>query len=86
MVVEDIEGRPAQVDDAAAWREAFGLSFDVLADTERQWVRRWGYREGGPYDQHSYTVLNSDGTVAWHRSGFGREVLIEIVREVEAAY
>ena len=86
VLVEDLDGRPASVEDAAAWRDAFGLSFDVLADSDRIWVRRWGDPDGGPYDQHSYTVLNSDGTVAWHRAGFGRDVLIDIVREVEAAY
>lgn len=69
MVVEGQSGDPASVEDAAAWRDAYGLTFEVLADSEQAWVQSWGDPAGGGYSQHSYTVVNSDGTVSWRKTG-----------------
>ncbi len=42
VVVEDGAGNRATVETARKWQEQYGLSFDVVADTEGTWLERWG--------------------------------------------
>ena len=86
VLVEDITGQPADIDDAQAWRDQYDLSFDVLADTDEEWAVSWGDPAGGNYVQHSYTVVNSDGTVAWHADGNSGSTTAAVIDAAEAAY
>ena len=73
VLVQNVSSSPATVDDAATWREGNDLSFYVLADEEEAWVSVWG--GAGGTSQHSYTVLNRDGTVSWRLDQHSSDVL-----------
>lgn len=80
--VEDSNFGPAQVVDAAAWRDRNNLTFPVLADSEEAWVSVWGDPRGGNFTQHSYTLLDPDGIVVWRRLGSTRaNVLIQALED-----
>ncbi|MFT4978879.1 MAG: hypothetical protein ACI8S6_004789 [Myxococcota bacterium] len=63
VLTQDTGGQPADQETAADWHEGLGLSFDVLADAEGEWVFYWGGAQGT--SQHSYTVIGSDGLISW---------------------
>jgi peroxiredoxin len=84
VVVEGLRSDPATVQDAADWRSAYGLSFTVLADTEQRWVERWG-GESARYNQHSYTVIGSDGRVSWRADGHEGTTLAALIEAWEGA-
>lgn len=75
VVVDAVDGSPAQVSDAVAWREQFSLEWEVLADADEEWVQVWGDRGSSTFSQHSYTVIGRDGRVVWHDFGEDRNVV-----------
>jgi peroxiredoxin len=52
---------------AASFAETYDLSVDVLADQDGLWLATYG--GNGGTDQHSYTVVDSEGRVSWHKEG-----------------
>lgn len=52
---------------AANFRDTYGLSVDVLADQDGEWLSVWG--GNGGTDQHAYTVVDSTGRVSWRKEG-----------------
>lgn len=70
VVVEDERGNMAELDDAERWKTAFELDFTVLADTQGDWVSVWGNSGSSTFNQHSYTIIDSSGRVAWHQDGW----------------
>lgn len=85
VMVEDTGGQPAQVEHAAQWRDQFGLGFEVLADSDETWVNTWGDDGSRNFNQHSYTVLNADLTVAWHELGQSSGTLDALITAAESA-
>lgn len=86
VLVEDVDGQPADRADAVLWRDTYGLGFDVLPDPEGIWVEEWGDHDGLDWVQHSYTLVDADGRVAWHHNGFddGALRLIDVRAAFEA--
>ncbi|MEO0600573.1 MAG: hypothetical protein AAF211_04000 [Myxococcota bacterium] len=75
VVVEGVTRVPATVDDAVRWRDQFSLGWDVLADTDEEWVTVWGDASSRTFSQHSYTVIDRDGRVVWNDFGEDRNVV-----------
>lgn len=84
IVVEDVSRNPAEVEDAAAWRDQFDLPWEVLADTDETWVTVWGDATSRSFAQHSYTVLDRQGRVVWQDFGEDDDVVPSIAAAVEA--
>lgn len=84
VVVEDEDGNAADVSDAERWRDAYGLSFTVLADAQGDWVDTWGNASSSYFNQHSNTIIDSTGRVAWHEEGWNPRRVDEIAEALEA--
>ncbi len=83
VLTQDGSGAPATIDDAATWRARFDLTFEVLADSEGEWIDTWGTI--GNWSQRSYVIIGTDYTIAW-RQGDGSPADAEtIIAEAEAA-
>ncbi|MCP4804267.1 MAG: redoxin domain-containing protein [Proteobacteria bacterium] len=52
---------------AAKFAEQYDLSLEVLGDQDGLWLEEWG--ANGGTDQHSFTVVDSEGRVSWHKEG-----------------
>lgn len=52
---------------AAQFADTYDLTVGVLADPDGDWLKVWG--GNGGTDQHSYTVVDSEGRVSWHKEG-----------------
>jgi len=63
VVIEDNDRDPMTVDQAAVFQDGLDLSIPVLADVDGEWEDEWGGT------RHSYTVIDSDGTVVLHMTG-----------------
>ncbi len=71
VVVQNETGDNASVEDAQRWQDARGIpDWTVLAGGQDGWVDVWGNASSDTYIQHSYTVIDREGRVAWHDSGF----------------
>lgn len=80
VMIENTQGNLTDSADAMDFKSSLGFEWEVLADPEGAWVSDWGMV------QHSYTVLNSDGTVAWRRVDGGSPKAADIAEAIEAAY
>jgi peroxiredoxin len=85
VVVENSDGEPASVADAQLWRDSLEIDFTVLADSDEQWVDAWGNGGSRRFVQHSYTVVGTDGRVAWHDEGHSSGSVDAIIEAAEAA-
>lgn len=84
VIVEGVTRAPADVADAAAWRDQFGLrAWDVLADSDEEWVTVWGDGSSRSYQQHSYTVLDREGRVVWSDRGEDPNVVDGIAAAID---
>lgn len=84
VVVEDAFAQSATIDSANAWRDEFGLRWEVLADEDRQWIGVWADRADPVFIQHSYTLIDRDGTIVWFSRGQEDDTLNEIDEQVAA--
>ncbi|MEN0067504.1 MAG: hypothetical protein AAGA48_35560 [Myxococcota bacterium] len=84
IIVEGVSRAPGEVEDAAAWRDQFDLRWEVLADTDEEWVMTWGDPGSRTYSQHSYTVLDRQGRVTWQDFGEDANVVSSIAAAVDA--
>lgn len=85
VVVQNETGGNASVEDAQRWQDARGTDdWVVLAHGQEGWVEEWGNEGSTTYTQHSYTVLDRDGFVAWHETGFTGGRAQDIIDAVEA--
>ncbi len=84
VIVQGVTSEPGTVQDAMAWRDQFDLPFDVLADSDETWADAWGDPSTRTYTQHSYTVLDREGRVAWHDFGEDGDVVPTIAETVDA--
>ena len=86
VVVEDGDHNTATLDDAIEWQSTYNLAFEVVVDSEGEWVPLWGNVEDTDlFNQHSYTVLGSDGRVSWRADGFTLERVDDIIEAAESA-
>ena len=70
VVVEDEFSEWADAEAAARWAEDYSLRWITVAATNGDWVDAWGnVNDSATFIQHSYTIINSDGRVAWRRDG-----------------
>jgi peroxiredoxin Q/BCP len=83
ILIEDSTGDTAQVEDAAAWRERFDLTFPVLADVDREW--RTNYSIEGDLPQRTYVVVDSSGNIAWVQADGERARRRDLVDAINAA-
>jgi hypothetical protein len=87
VVVENESGDNSSVKDAQRWQDARGIEdWTVLANGKEGWVEVWGNEGSDTYIQHSYTVLDREGRVHWHATGFGGtryQDIIDAVGELE---
>lgn len=60
VVIEDNNRGAISVEEAAAFKDGLDLSYTVLADVDGDWFDGWGET------RHSYTVIDSDGTIVFH--------------------
>ena len=60
VVIEDNNRGDISVEEAASFKAGLDLSYTVLADVDGDWFDGWGET------RHSYTVIDSDGTVVFH--------------------
>lgn len=83
--MEDEFGDPADADAAQRWIEDNDLRWIVGAASN--WVDVWGNaNDDSTFTQHSYTILGSDGRVAWRRDGWTTTTdddIIEALQDVE---
>lgn len=84
VVVEDGDHNTAELSDAEEWKSTFDLSFEVVADEQGEWVDLWG-TDDETFNQHSYTVVDSMGRIAWRADGFTAERVEDIIEAAEAA-
>ena len=87
MVVEDEYAEWADVEAAQRWVESYDLTWVTVAATNGDWVQAWGnVNDSNTYIQHSYTIVGSDGRVAWRRDGntsATADDIIEVVAEID---
>ena len=83
ILIEDSTGDIAGVEDAAAWRDRFELTFPVLADVDRQW--RSSYSIEGDLPQRTYLVVDSSGVIAWLQADGERARRRDLVDAINAA-
>ena len=82
VVVEDELGAPADADAAQRWVDDYDLRWIVGADID--WVDTWGNENDDvTYIQHSYTIIGSDGRVAWRRDGWTNSTHHEIIEALD---
>lgn len=80
VVVEDELGAWADAEAAARWVEDWSLRWVTVAATNGDWVQAWGnVNDSETFLQHSYTIVNSNGTVAWRRDGFTSATADDII-------
>ncbi len=60
VVIEDNNRSNISLEEAASFKGGLDLSFTVLADVDGDWFDGWGET------RHSYTVIDSNGTIVWH--------------------
>ncbi len=78
--MQNESGDNASVEDAQRWQDARGIEdWVVLAEGEEGWVDVWGNPDSETYTQHSYTIVDRDGRVFWHESGFSGTRYQEII-------
>lgn len=71
IVVQNENGEDASIEDAQRWQEERSIEdWTVLAGGQSGWVDVWGNPDSDTYIQHTYTVLDRDGRVTWHATGF----------------
>lgn len=63
ILTEDSQANPADAADCEDFIGFTGVTFPVLGDADGEWLAEWG--GAGGTSQHSYTILNTDGTIAW---------------------
>lgn len=78
VVVQNPDYETPMVSDAADFVDAFDLSMTVVADVDGTWWDAWGP------SRHSFTVIDSNGTVTWHQQG-SQAAVDRMVEEVLAA-
>lgn len=61
VVIADNNRGDISVEEAATFKEGLGVSYTVLADVNGEWFDGWGET------RHSYTVIDSDGTIVFHQ-------------------
>lgn len=83
VLTQQNDGSPAEQENAANWHDGLELSFDVLADYEGAWQFYWGGAYGT--SQHSYTVIDSSGKIAWRVDTGQQAALDDIIAAAEAA-
>ena len=76
---------PAQPEDLAAWAEWHGGGWLDLADSEESWVAVWQNTTSDYFFAQSYTVIGTDGLVAYRQDGAQRTTLEELIEAVQAA-
>jgi len=79
VLTQDNTGLPAEPDDAARFRDRYGLTWPVLGDPDGTWMAEWGAHDGT--SQHSYALVDGDGVITW-RVADGRATSVD---EVSAA-
>ncbi len=83
MVVEDEYAEWADVAAAERWVADYGLTWVTVAATNGDWVQAWGnVNDSDTFIQHSYTIVGSDGRVAWRRDGYSSATADDIIEAV----
>ncbi|MFT5685975.1 MAG: hypothetical protein ACI8RZ_006930 [Myxococcota bacterium] len=83
VLTEDTQANPADADDCADFIDFTGVTFPVLGDAEGDWLSTWG--AAGGTSQHSYTILNTDGTIAWRLDDGSSSSVSELSAMMEEA-
>ncbi len=65
VLTQDAQANDADAADAADFVGFTGVTFPVLGDADGEWLATWGGADGT--SQHSYTILNTNGTIAWRQ-------------------
>ena len=81
VLTEDTAGNPADSEDCGDLSDYIGATFPILGDEERQWLMSWGGADGT--SQHSYTIVASDGTVAWRLASGANTSVNELTAALE---
>ena len=83
VLVQDSTGARTEVDDAARWRDRFGLTFPVLTDPDGDWSAVYGI--DGDYGQRSYMVIDSGGVITWVQRDGERARRSDLKEQINAA-
>jgi len=85
VVVEDENAEWADVEAAQRWVDSYDLTWVTVAATNGDWVQAWGnVNDSDTFIQHSYTIVGSDGRVAWRRDGYNGATADDIIEAVGA--
>jgi hypothetical protein len=70
VVTQEESGNQPDAAAAQRWVDEFGLTWVTVADVDGDWLADWGNaNDPDTFTQHSYTIIGSDGRVAWRRDG-----------------
>ncbi len=72
----------AWADTAAAqrWVDSYDLTWVTVAATNGDWVQAWGNsNDSTTFIQHSYTIIGTNGRVAWRRDGYTTATADDII-------
>lgn len=81
VLTQDSSGQDAQVDDAARFRDRYGLTWHTLADPQGDWMAEWGALGGS--SQHSYAIVDEQGVILWRKADGGGTSVLEIETVLE---
>jgi hypothetical protein len=73
VIEEDAGGNIPDADDAAEWRDQFGLTFVVMADTDESWSEAYMRKKG----EHGNYLLDGDGRITWRQYGHADRTEVE---------
>ncbi len=65
VIEEDVAGNIPDAADATEWRDAFGLTYVVMADADESWSEAYMRKK----DEHGNYLLDRDGRITWRQYG-----------------
>ena len=80
VLVQDAGGGAPTVEDAAMWKDVFGLSYPILADVDGAFFQTYGHDT----DVFVFYVIDRDGAIVWTEAREGDDTLALILAEVDA--
>lgn len=73
VIEQNAAGAAPDAGDAAEWRDAFGLTIVVMADTDEAWADAYMRQKG----EHGNYLLDQDGRIAWRQYGHAEPTDVE---------